>query len=150
MNVLKLNDAYYFIPAIMLALPSICKFINGLLNLKLVKYPVYLFLCLLLYKSVKNIVVMGNAVSYNRVYFPAYFQNLARIAEANTIYVVTDSLKMSDLHYGYKVKNDEIFIGYWMTPRNLNYKFTYVSSVDSVPKDSYVRIYDNGLKFYKK
>ncbi len=148
--VLKLNDAYYFIPAIMLALPSICKFLNGLLNLKFAKYPVYLLLCLLLYKSVKNIVVMGKAVSYNRVYYPRYFQDLARIAEANTIYVVTDSLKMSDLHYGYKVKNDEIFIGYWMTPRNLNYKFTYVSSVDSVPKGSYVRIYDNGLKFYKK
>ena len=60
-------------------------------------------------------------------------------------YVFIDEIQLS-----YKVKNDELFIGYWMTPRNLNYKFTYVSSVDSVPKGSYVRIYDNGLKFYKK
>ena len=147
--ILKLNDGYYFTPSVILALPSICMTLSELLHKK-IKYLVYVFLCLLLYKSVKNIIVMGEATSHNRTYYPGYFQNLARIAEANTIYVVTDSLKMSDLHYGYKVKNDEIFIGYWMTPRNLNYKFTYVSSVDSVPKGSYVRIYDNGLKFYKK
>lgn len=148
--ILKLNDGYYFTPAVILALPSMCKTFNNLLQHEKIKYLVYVFLCLLLYKSVKNIIVMGEATSHNRTYYPGYFQNLARIAEANTIYVVTDSLKMSDLHYGYKVKNDEIFIGYWMIPRNLNYKFTYVSSVDSVPKGSYVRIYDNGLKFYKK
>lgn len=148
--ILKLNDGYYFTPSVILALPSICMTLSELLHKK-IKYLVYVFLCLLLYKSVKNIIVMGEATSHNRTYYPGYFQNLARIAEANTIYVVTDSLKMSDLHYGYKVKNDEIFIGYWMTPRNLNYKFTYISSVDSVPKGSYVRIYDNDeLKFYKK
>jgi len=149
--ILKLNDGYYFIPSVVLALPSICKALSELLQQKKIKYLVYVFLCLLLYKSAKNIIVMGEATSYNRTYYPEYFQNLARIAETNTIYAVTDSLKMSDLHYGYKVKNDEIFIGYWMTPRNLNYKFTYISSVDSVPKGGYVRIYDNDeLKFYKK
>ena len=148
--ILKLNDGYYFIPSVVLALPSICKALSELLQQKKIKYLVYVFLCLLLYKSVKNIIVMGEATSHNRTYYPEYFRNLARIAETNTIYAVTDSLKMSDLYYSYKVKNDEIFIGYWMTPRNLNYKFTYISSVDSVPQGSYVREYDNDINFYKK
>ncbi len=148
--ILKLNDGYYFTPAVILALPSMCKTFNNLLQHEKIKYVLYVFLCLLLYKSVKNIVVMGEATSYNRTYYPEYFQNLARIAEKNRIYVVTDSVKMSDLHYSYKVTNDEYFIGYWMNPRISNYKFMYVTSVDSVPSGSYVRIYDNGLKFYRK
>lgn len=148
--ILKLNDGYYFTPAVILALPSMCKTFNNLLQHEKIKYVLYVFLCLLLYKSVKNIIVMGEATSYNRTYYPEYFQNLARIAEKNKIYVVTDSVKMSDLHYSYKVTNDEYFIGYWMNPRISNYKFMYVTSVDSVPNGSYVRIYDNGLKFYRK